>query len=706
MRYKFAICSILLALLTINMQAQSSSDELDKIKSYPFPTGLTAATKAERIVWAINAEGLRNLYVAEAPDFKARKLTNYNVDDGQELSSISISADGEWVVYIRGGDFGSNWDDAEPVNPTFAPDPPKVQIWSHRFSGGEPVLLGTGESPVISPDGRTVAFVKKGQIWTVPIDGSEISKQLFNARGSNGQPQWSPDGTMLAFRSNRSDHSFIGVYTNASTPITWLSPSFDRDYLPRWSPDSKRLAFIRQPGRGGVPEAILVGKHNPWQIMVADIASANAKMIWKAPETIPGSLPTTHGRTNLRWGDGRIAFLSYEDGWPHLYSIDPDGGKALQLTKGNYMNEYIRMSPDGKFLFSAANATGKKEDPLDIDRRHILMVPIDKAEPEVLTPGEGNEWTPVMVGQGQSLAYISATPQRPPVAAVMNLKNKKSSLVGEELIPKDYPTKKLVTPEQVIFNAPDGTPIHATMFKSAKGAAKRPSIIYVHGGPPRQMLLGWHYSSYYSNAYAMNQYLASLGYVVLSVNYRLGIGYGYEFHRPIDGGSRGASEYQDVYAAAKWLAKQDFVDDSKIGIYGGSYGGYLTAMALGRNSDLFAAGVDIHGVHDRTMNRTNGVIRPNRYEKAPDADEFAEVAWKSSPVSSVPTWTSPVLIIHADDDRNVSFSQSTDLVQRLRKKGVDLETLVIVDDTHHFMMHDNQMKVNKAVVDYFMRKLK
>ena len=310
------------------------------------------------------------------------------------------------------------------------------------------------------------------------------------------------------------------------------------------------------------------------------------------------------------------------------------------------------------------------------------------------------------MGDGTYMAYISATAQRPPLAAAMRLKRGKTTLIGEDLIPKNFPTKDLVVPEQVIFDAPDGTPIHATMFRAEKGADKRPAIVYIHGGPPRQMLLGWHYSSYYSNAYAMNQYLASQGYVVISVNYRLGIGYGYEFHRPIDGGTRGASEYQDIFAAGKWLTRQDFVDDSKIGVYGGSYGGYLTAMALGRNSELFAAGVDIHGVHDRTINRVHRYIRRNQYEEYPDGEEAVEIAWESSPVSTVDTWTSPVLIIHADDDRNVQFSQSTDLVQRLRAKDVDLETLVIVDDTHHFMMHDTQMRVNKAVAEYFNRKLK
>jgi dipeptidyl aminopeptidase/acylaminoacyl peptidase len=220
------------------------------------------------------------------------------------------------------------------------------------------------------------------------------------------------------------------------------------------------------------------------------------------------------------------------------------------------------------------------------------------------------------------------------------------------------------------------------------------------------MLLGWHYSDYYSNAYAMNQYLASRGFIVLSVNYRLGIGYGYEFHNPENAGTSGASEYIDIKAAGKWLATQPGVDPKRIGVYGGSYGGYLTAMALAKDSDLFAAGVDIHGVHDRTTERTRSLISPDRYERAPDADLALKVAWESSPIAYMSGWKSPVLVIHGDDDRNVRFSQSTDLVKRLEKHQVPFESLVIVDDTHHFMLHSKQMKVNKATAEFFERKLK
>ena len=131
------------------------------------------------------------------------------------------------------------------------------------------------------------------------------------------------------------------------------------------------------------------------------------------------------------------------------------------------------------------------------------------------------------------------------------------------------------------------------------------------------MLLGWHYMDYYSNAYAVNQYLANHGYVVLAVNYRLGIGYGHDFNNPPRSGPWGASEYQDVQAGAAYLRALPDVDASKIGIWGGSYGGYLTALALARNSDVFKAGVDLHGVHDWIADIGSELTnRQLRYEKS------------------------------------------------------------------------------------------
>lgn len=687
----------LLAGLT-HLCAQPAS--LEAIKSYPFPTELTASAQGSKIAWAFDEQGKRNIYAAQGPSFTPVKLTSYERDDGQELTSVAISSDGKWVVYVRGGDHGSNWGDLDPVNPGFESEPLKVGVWAVRYDGGKPYSLGEGDLPALSHGGE-VAYIHKGQVWITTLDGSATGKPLFTTRGNVVALQWSPDGGRLAFVTDRGDHQFIGIYTFSTASIHWVAPSFSKDNMPRWSPDGKQLAFVRTPGDGGKPKALLERHHRPWAIWVANAESGEGHLLWEAPKTLQGSLPTTHGGANLHWAAGnRIVFLSYKDGWPHLYSLSAAGGEPLQLTKGNFMCEYIRMSNDGRWMWFSAN-TGP--DPLDIDRRHVGRVPVDKPAMEILTPGTGLEWAPVVIGEGTQMAYLSATPQRPPLPAVMDIEKKTTQLLAGANLPSQFPTTKLIVPRQIKFQSEDGLTVHGQWFEKEGGEQKKPAIIYVHGGPPRQMLLGWHYSDYYSNAYAINQYLASLGFIVVTVNYRLGIGYGYEFHQPGQAGTAGASEYKDIKAAGDWLAKDPRVDAGRIGIYGGSYGGYLTAMALGRDSKRFAAGVDIHGVHNRTIHRTRNMILPDNYERAPDAEEALNVAWQSSPVSSVDTWTSPVLIIHGDDDRNVRFSESTDLVQRLREKGVPMETLVVVDDTHHWMKWKNAVRVGLATADFFER---
>ncbi len=694
-----------------------SGYSLEQVMSAPFATNLTAAASGERLAWTLNARGQRNVFVAEGPAFEARRLTNYLQDDGQELNAVQISADGKWVVYMRGGDFGSNWDDAQPVNPTAAPMPVKVEIWTVPFAGGTPVSLGEGVSPVISPRGDVVVFERARQLWAAPIDGSAPAKKLFEQRGSAADAQFSPDGTRIAFVSGRGDHAFIGVYTDEQTPIQYIAPSTNRDWSPRWSRDGRQITFARRPGSGGSAANSLEPQPAPWSIWVADVAAGEAKQRWASDTTLRASVPSTHGGVNLRWAAGdRLVFLSYHDGWPHLYSMRAAGSEApLLLTPGNHMAEYVTLSPDGRHLFYAGNLGAT---PGDIDRRHVVRVPVDRAQPEVLTPGVGVEWTPVSMSTGR-IAAIGGGAQKPPVPFVLDgagdapaRADTPRRWIGESLVPADFPTQQLVTPRQVVYKAADGVTVHAQLFEPAgaagASAGKRPAIVYVHGGPPRQMLLGWHYGDYYWNAYAMNQYLANRGFVVLSVNYRLGIGYGFDFHRPPKAGIAGASEYLDIKAAGEWLAAQSNVDASRMGIYGGSYGGYLTALALGRDSQLFSAGVDIHGVHDMTSEGGSRFGASSwRFERTTsELAAMAHTAWESSPVSSVSTWRSPVLLIHADDDRNVRFSQTVDLLQRLRAHRVDVEEITIVDDTHHFMRHENQKRVNAAIAEYLERKLK
>ncbi|WP_293744502.1 prolyl oligopeptidase family serine peptidase [uncultured Pedobacter sp.] len=689
---KKAIFSLLVLLSTSPIFAQSFS--LKSVLSYPFPTQLVASPVDAKIAWAANEQGKRNIYVAEAPDYKAVKITDYAEDDGQELTSLSVSADGKWIVFVRGGDHGGR--DGGPVNANSSPVAPKIQVFSAPFEGGNIVTLGEGDNPVISPNSDQVIFAKNGQVMISPIDGTSAAKNLFYAKGINGAYKWSPDGKKIAFISNRSDHSFLGIYTDQQTPVKWLLPSFAKDNTPVWSPDGKNLAFIRTPGVGGETDSILTKKHQPWAIWTVNVSTGTGKMIWKAPETLRGSFPSIDGGTNLLWADGKIVFTSYEDGWPHLYAINPDGSKRLLLTPGNFAVENIKLSADKKTLVFAAN---KGEDADDMDRRHIYKVSVNQANMQALTIGKGIEAYPVIAANNQTVFCLSSTAERPLLPALITT-GKALELIGESLIPNDFPLKDMVTPKHVSFKAADGSSVYGQLFSPKKVGKNQPAIIYVHGGPQRQMFLGWNPMDYYSIDYALNQYLVSIGFTVLSVNYRLGIGYGYDFHKPLKAGAQGASEYQDIKAAGEWVAAQPGINKDKIGIYGGSYGGYLTALALGKDSKLFAAGVDIHGVNNRFTTSDQEGRKP-----APDAALAAKVAEQSSPVSYVSTWTSPTLIIHADDDRNVAFNQSVDLVKRFEDKKIDFEFLAIPDDTHHWMKFSNGLKVSEATADFLKRKL-
>ncbi len=673
---------------------------LEQVASYPYPTDLAASSGTPRIAWVFNERGVRNVWVAEGPDYVARKLTNYTSDDGQELVSLNVSADGKWVVFVRGGSEG-NWQDVPP-NPAQNPIEQKMQIWSIPFTGGEAKALAEANGPVLSPKNDSVLFGRAGTIMTVPIDGSAAAKRLFSARGASGSPEWSPDGSRLAFVSGRGDHSFIGVYTNDSTPIVWLQPSTGRDTNPRWSPDGKRIVFIRRPGSGGEPDLLLEPTISPWSIWTADATTGEGKPLWKSPNTLRGNAPTTLGGTNLHWAaNDRVIFSTYLGGQPQVYSINENGGEPLLLTPGKYMAEWVRLSPDKKSVIVAGNAG---PDALDVDRRHLVKVPVDRATPEVLTPGEGLEWNPRFTGDGRTIAFFSATAQRPPLPTVISVDGGNKRLLAEDRIPRDFPTQKLIIPKQVVITAPDGVKVHCQLFESNEFRGKKPAVVYVHGGPPRQMLLGWNYSDYYSNVYALNQYLAAKGYVVLSVNFRLGIGYGYEFHNPRNAGWRGASEYQDVKAAGDYLQKLPQIDARRIGIYGGSYGGFLTAMALARDSNIFAAGVDLHGVHDWTASRAfaSSLITSPRdsYETPADLQLAIDTAWRSSPIASMATWRSPVLLIHGDDDRNVRFEHTVDLVQRLEKAGVPYEELVLPDEVHSFLRHASWLKAGTATARF------
>ncbi len=686
---------------------------VDQILGFPSPENLAASPTGSTIAWTFNERGARNIYVASGPAFEPRRLTSYRDDDGQELTQLAFAKDGSTIVYVRGGDHGSS-------RPLDAPNPaenvvqPRVQIWSIRVAGGEPRLVGDGDEPAIAPDSMRVAFVRNRQIWIGPIDGSQQPRPAFYDRGLTHSPTWSPDGETLAFVSNRGDHSFIGLFVPVSS-LRFIAPSTTRDTQPAWSSDGKQIAFLRQPGAGGAPRSLLARPEpQPWSIEIADLSQSR-----QASRQIPISTAVTSGSPvdpiiqnpggiDLQWAaDDTLIFLSYRDGFPHLYSLQHPsrGGKPLLLTPGSFMVEQVTLSPDRRFVVYNANTGGDRD---DIDRRHLFKVPIDAATPTALTTGTGIEWSPAITGDNQTVALLRSDAQRPPAPFVVPAAGGAPRALAANLLPGDFPTDRLVTPTLVSFRAADGVEAHGQLFVPTGGTARKPAIVYIHGGGPRQMLLGWHNRWEYANDYGANQYLASRGFIVLSVDYRLSVGYGQAFQFADHTSLRGASEYRDILAGGRYLQSRPDVDPARIGVWGASLGGYLTAMALGRNSDVFAAGVDIHGVHDRMP-----PLSPNQQARAMVGDGLTEadvrqaqkIAFDSSPISTVPTWKSPVLLIHGDDDHVVEFHQTVDLERRLVAKGVKVETLVLPDDVHDSLLWSNWQLSISTMADFFERML-
>ncbi|MBZ5601643.1 MAG: prolyl oligopeptidase family serine peptidase [Acidobacteriia bacterium] len=622
---------------------------------------------------------------------------------------------------------GGAWRVVDAANPEIAPDGSSILF----IRNGQ--IFRVKLSPV-----KPASEVDRGE------------KAFITEWGVQSDPKWSPDGRKIAFVSTRIDHSFIVVYDVATRSVKYMSPGVDFDTLPMWTSDSKHLVFMRQPGlpfgqqtlqigagsgaayaapTGREPEAGR-GAPSPVKPVVnnspglmraafkggytiafykADVATGEAQEIWhNQPNdpivsnpanirlagdllifqyTAPGSGRGGRGGRGRGGPAGRAgnapevpltpeAEKLAKDEWERYYVLRITDSSArpvlLTTTDGLIENQTsIALSADAKTFYYSTNAK-------DIERRHVWAVPAGGGTPVQITTGEGVETYPTPLASGKYLATLSADWNMPqsigmwkmaaegPVTAAAPQK-----IVFPTSLP-GFPKDAHVKPEIVLTKADDGLEIHNQLFlpKDLKPGERRPAIVFVHGGPPRQMMPAYHYMQFYHWAYGINQWLANQGYIVLSINYRLGVGYGRSFRQAANSGAAGNSEYKDVVAGGKYLQSRSDVDPNRVGIWGLSYGGLLTSEALARNSDIFKAGVDMAGVH----------LEGNSLD--PES-----VSYKSSAISEIDKWKSPVLLVHGDDDRNVGFLQTVGLVQLLRQRDVYFELIVFPDDVHESLQH-------------------
>ncbi|HUF51448.1 MAG TPA: prolyl oligopeptidase family serine peptidase, partial [Longimicrobiales bacterium] len=490
----------------------------------------------------------------------------------------------------------------------------------------------------------------------------------------------------------------------------------DCDANPMFSPDGRRIAFFRRPGTpfglqaqqggggignpagaaagaaqqcggggGGIMndttrnQRTVPGLYNArlpdgsqYAIMMIDVAhvgdidSPRARVAWSHPT----ANRTFMNMNRPRWvGDHLVFQLDPQgDEWNRYWSLDlrnPHSPPVMLTTTDGLIEDAtsVSFSADGRTMYYSTNAS-------DIERRHIWAVPVAGGTPTQLSRGDGVETYPQPLGSGRNVAVLYFGAKTPASVGILPASGGDARLLYPNL--RSFPVNAHVVPEIVWLTAPDGVRFSNQLFlpQNITAGEKRPALVFVHGGPARQMLPAYHYMQFYHWSYAINQWLASQGYVVMSVNYRRGIGYGNAFRSPPNTQARGNAEYLDVLAAGKYLQTRADVDPARVGIWGLSYGGLLTAQALARNSDVFVAGVDMAGVHlyGNTIDST-------------------ALSYRSSAISEIGNWKSPVFLVHGDDDRNVNFAQTVGLVQLLRAHNIYHELIVVPDDVHESMLH-------------------
>jgi dipeptidyl aminopeptidase/acylaminoacyl peptidase len=683
---RFLLAGLTIAVLTQAAFAAppSAAVSIEEVMQAPYPSSLVASAKGNAVAWVFDTRGCRNVWVAQGAH--ARQITPYTLDDGFDIGDLAWSADENLLAYVRGGSI----EDDQPANVNNSPEGPAPrEVWVISTSGGAPRKLGTGHSPSFSPDGTRLVFADKGRIMTAAPDGASAATPLIVDQGRIASMTFSPDGKKLAFVSARKEHSLVGVFDLAARTITWLSPSLDHDTSPAFSASGTEVAFIRIPSEKN-PAFVSHRAGQPWSIWVADAASGAGRRVWVADEGVGSVFASTLAQKNLLWNSNdELVFPWEKTGWLQLYAIPARGGALRPITHGQFEIVHMVLSPDRRRLIYSSNE--------DIDRMHVWSVDFKGGgQPTLASKDRAIEDYPQISGDGTVFALQSDATK--PLQPVVLAGARWQPLAAEGVAA--FPSAKLVAPEAVTYAAKDGQLVHAQLFlpRDAGGAKPHPAIMFFHGGPRRQMLLGFNPMGAYNWMYALNQHFVSEGYIVISVNYRGGIGYGLDYREAKDFGPDGGSELNDLLGTVTYLQGRKDIDARRVGIWGASYGGLMTALGLARASKDIAVGVDYAGVYNwDSMLASLGVpVEPGDATKR---------GFDSSPIATIDQWHSPVLVVQADDDRNVPLQQSVELIEDLRLHHVDHDEIMIPNEIHDLAHYSNWIALFKATDAYLNRHL-
>jgi dipeptidyl aminopeptidase/acylaminoacyl peptidase len=611
---------------------------------------------------------------------------------------------------------------SSPANPDARPVPIDDLFFTRNAYGG-----------AWSPDGRDVVFTSdisgRLNLWKVPAAGG-WPVQLAQSDDAQRGAAWSPDGKWIVFEQDRGGNELYDLYAipSAGGQVVNLTQTPDvREYYARWSPDGKTIAFSRKAASDPVRDIALI-----------DWASHGVRRLTR-------EATTNHSWSAVAWSpDGKTIYANRQDISfldSDVYSIDVATGQLRNLThhQGNVINNSTSLSPDGKALLLSSNEKGgfKNVALLDVATGKRSWITDVKWNAEARDFSPDGKWvTYVISADGRTEAFIadrsSGAATRiamPPGVNFFDGNPGAFSPGGDRLLvshesatePSDlwiYDIRKraprqltistiaslqatpLPQAQIVHYQSFDGKTISALLWMpfNLKRDASNPAIVYPHGGPTGQISDYW-----FPDVTA----LVSRGYTVIAPNVRGSTGYGIEFQRA-NYQDLGGGDLQDEIHAVELLKRTGYIDPRKIGITGGSYGGFMTLMAIGKTPEVWSAAVALYGIIDWiTMVKFSDPML-QQYVKSllGDPEKDLAVYQKTSPIKYLNNAKAPLLILQGDNDVRVPKEEAQQVVNLLQKGGKIVQAHYYADEGHGFVKRENQIDAIKRSIDWLDRYLK
>jgi dipeptidyl aminopeptidase/acylaminoacyl peptidase len=713
-------------------QRDARSLTIEQLIDIRHPSNAVWSPDGRRVAFLSERAGIANIFVADVPSSVAsaqsagaiqpRAVTRFA--DGQG-AVFFWSADGQRIYFPRQGD-----------------------LWQASVSGGEPAAVWTTpqvESNItVSPDGTRVAFVRSAASGGgapaadagrggrgAASSGDLIVRTLADGResvvlrGENraiAAPSWSPDGQSIVFGDG------------ARTIRHEQTPAYSGSKIIYTITENVPGATSVVSAAGGTPKALgsgggfgarrwldarhfLVDRTSPdfkrRTTSLVDIAGGEPKVLHEDVEEKFWSITGDAGAGSQPSPDGKwIAFLSDKDGWDHLYvmrSASPPGerNEPIQITKGKFEAWRPMWSPDSSRIAFDAN------EPDHYGDRHLYIATIgsdpSRATIAAVTSGRGTNIQPIWSPDGTRLVFQHTDPYNSADLWVVDAKPAAKPARLSDSMPASMDRSAFVEPEAVSYAGPDGQKVPAWLFvpKGLDRTKKHPAIVWIHGDGVNQGYDGWHVQRNYAVYYSFHQYLLQKGYVVIMPDYRGSIGYGKAWREGVymDVGGKDA---KDAWMVTNYLKTLPYVDMDRVGVWGLSYGGFFTLIAVTDQPTLFRAAVDVAGVVDYAMYYEDPYHGGWTASRIGTPEQNPKVYAQASPLSHVDRLVRPLLVLHGTSDVNVPYLHSVRLIDELLKKGKgDLVSFMTYPGEFHYFTREHVLRdAWHRVEDFFDANLK